>query len=163
MVFSGRLQDTFTPVIAEKLDEFGLQINQHVMLGDRRRSRRYTRYARRGVMDMIVCTGGMSVDPMIEHLKRSATAAQNCYLRCTRASRRYVHAGLYQRRQGSDGASGCVMYANHCLPTSLPSIMSDVQVSPEKLVKYGEGSFVSTAANVIFRMRVWKVRKACNG
>ena len=63
-VYKGRIKDTFTPVIEEKLSEYNVTMISHVlcpddpdvvtkeiesMLEDR--------------IDMIICTGGMSVDP----------------------------------------------------------------------------------------------------
>ncbi len=141
-VFSGRLQDTFTPVIAEKLDEFGLQINQHVILGDD--SEKITAAIRDMLdagMDMIVCTGGMSVDPD----DRTPQAIRNSGTKVVTYGAPVLPGAMFMLAYTSDGRAvmglpGCVMYANRTIfDLVLPSIMSDVQVSPEKLVKYGEG------------------------
>ena len=63
-VFHGRIKDTFTPVIDSKLRAFGLRVDEHRLSDD---GTEHTRAAiaellERG-MDMVLCTGGMSVDP----------------------------------------------------------------------------------------------------
>lgn len=63
-VFLGRIEDTFTPVIAAKLKKFGLTIAEHRLSDD------VTEHTKAAIeelldlgMDIILCTGGMSVDP----------------------------------------------------------------------------------------------------
>ena len=64
-VFYGRIQDTFTPVIEQKLHEFGGSVmTEHVVLND---DHEKITAAIRGMLDkgcdMVLCSGGMSVDP----------------------------------------------------------------------------------------------------
>ena len=63
-VFHNRIQDTFTPVIEAKLKTFGLQIDERRISDD---SKKMTREKISEMLDMscemILCTGGMSVDP----------------------------------------------------------------------------------------------------
>lgn len=63
-VFTGRIKDTFTPVIAAKLKRFGLDVDEHRLSDDKTE---HTRAAIDELLslgaDMIICTGGMSVDP----------------------------------------------------------------------------------------------------
>ena len=63
-VFHGRIKDTFTPVIDSKLRAFGLQVDEHRLSDD---GTEHTRAAIEELlalgMDMVLCTGGMSVDP----------------------------------------------------------------------------------------------------
>lgn len=63
-VFHGRIKDTFTPVIADKLHRFGLSITEHRLSDD---APEHILAAIRELlglgMEMILCTGGMSVDP----------------------------------------------------------------------------------------------------
>lgn len=63
-VFLGRIEDTFTPVLAAKLKAFGLAIAAHRLTDD------VTEHTQAAIeellacgMDIILCTGGMSVDP----------------------------------------------------------------------------------------------------
>ena len=63
-IFHERIQDTFTPVIEAKLKSFGLEINWRRMSDD---SKEMTREKILELLslgaEMIICTGGMSVDP----------------------------------------------------------------------------------------------------
>ncbi len=63
-VYNGLIKDTFTPVIEAKLKKFGLKIDQHRLSDD---GIECTLEKIRELidlgMDMIICTGGMSVDP----------------------------------------------------------------------------------------------------
>ena len=63
-VYKNRIADTFTPVIEEKLAEYGVQMAEHVLCGDdpEQIGEAIRRMLAAG-MDMIICTGGMSVDP----------------------------------------------------------------------------------------------------
>jgi molybdopterin-binding domain protein len=63
-VFHGRIKDTFTPVLDSKLRAFGLRVDEHRLSDD---GTEHTRAAIAELldmgMDMVLCTGGMSVDP----------------------------------------------------------------------------------------------------
>ena len=63
-IFHERIKDTFTPVIEAKLKSFGLQVDQRRLSDD---SKEMTREKISELLDlgctMILCTGGMSVDP----------------------------------------------------------------------------------------------------
>ena len=63
-IFNNRIQDTFTPVIESKLKSFGMQVDERRISDD---SKEMTREKIAELLDMgcemILCTGGMSVDP----------------------------------------------------------------------------------------------------
>ena len=63
-IFHERIQDTFTPVIEAKLKTFGLEVNWRRLSDD---SKEMTRKQISDLLEqgaeMILCTGGMSVDP----------------------------------------------------------------------------------------------------
>lgn len=63
-IFHERIKDTFTPVIEAKLKSFGLQVDERRLSDD---SKEMTREKISELLDlgctMILCTGGMSVDP----------------------------------------------------------------------------------------------------
>lgn len=63
-VFAGRIQDTFTPVIREKLAVFDTEIIDHVIWNDddRKVTASILSMIEKGA-DIVICTGGMSVDP----------------------------------------------------------------------------------------------------
>ena len=60
----GRIKDTFTPVIEEKLKEFDTEIIDHVTWNDddKKVTASILDMIGKGA-DVVVCTGGMSVDP----------------------------------------------------------------------------------------------------
>lgn len=64
-VYYGRIQDTFTPVVEEKLAVYGTELAGHTVLPDD--PDRLTREIHRAVKELgaelVICTGGMSVDP----------------------------------------------------------------------------------------------------
>lgn len=63
-IFHGRIDDTFTPVIAAKLKTFSLQIDAHRVSDDSKDMTREKIFELLNIgMEMILCTGGMSVDP----------------------------------------------------------------------------------------------------
>ena len=63
-IASGRIEDTFTPVLASKLQAFGLRVDEHRISDDKRETTRaHIMELLELGMDMILCTGGMSVDP----------------------------------------------------------------------------------------------------
>ena len=63
-VFHGRITDKFTPVIQQKLAEYGCEMAAHEICDDDDKSitAAINRMLDEGV-EMVVCTGGMSVDP----------------------------------------------------------------------------------------------------
>jgi hypothetical protein len=63
-VLSGRTKDAFTPVIAARLAAFGITVIKSVVTADGTKNiLRGIREVRRGKPDIVICTGGMSVDP----------------------------------------------------------------------------------------------------
>ena len=63
-VFYGRIKDTFTPVIEKKMAEYGITVIGHITVDDsmEKITRAIFQLKEQGA-DVIVCTGGMSVDP----------------------------------------------------------------------------------------------------
>lgn len=63
-IFHGRIEDTFTPVIEAKLKNFGLQVDERRISDDSKEMTREKIFELLNLgMEMILCTGGMSVDP----------------------------------------------------------------------------------------------------
>ena len=63
-VYAGLIEDTFSPVIRRKLAEYGCEVTDHVILDDS--PGKITDAIRQMLdkgLDMVLCTGGMSVDP----------------------------------------------------------------------------------------------------
>ena len=63
-VASGRIQDTFTPILEKKLATYGISMTEHMTVGDGLENVAQAIAAmREKKTDIILCTGGMSVDP----------------------------------------------------------------------------------------------------
>lgn len=63
-VFHGRIKDAFTPVVLDKLAKFGITVTAHKTVGDDSAGIQKAILEVREVSpDLILCTGGMSVDP----------------------------------------------------------------------------------------------------
>lgn len=80
-VFYGRIKDTFTPVIIEKMKSYGAEIHGHILCNDdmEKITAAIMKLKEEGA-DLIVCTGGMSVDQMIRHRARSKIQERESYL-----------------------------------------------------------------------------------
>ena len=63
-VYYGRIEDTFTPVLKEKLEEYNAEVVKHVILDDNHEkiTMNCLQMIDEGI-ELILCTGGMSVDP----------------------------------------------------------------------------------------------------
>ena len=63
-VYKRRIQDKFSPVIKEKLAEYGMEVAMHeICSDDHEQITAVIRAMLDAGMDMVICTGGMSVDP----------------------------------------------------------------------------------------------------
>lgn len=141
-VYHGRIEDTFTDVIKEKLAEFGGKVTEHVILDDN--SEKITLAIKdmlaKGV-DMVVCTGGMSVDPD----DKTPLAIKNSGAKIVSYGAPVLPGAMFLLSYTNDGRavmglSGCVMYAKHTIfDLVLPYIMADIPVTKEKLAEFGEG------------------------
>ena len=63
-VYKGLIKDQFTPIVEKKLETFGIQMTKHVLCNDDTKmiTDAIAEMKEAGV-DLIICTGGMSVDP----------------------------------------------------------------------------------------------------
>ncbi len=152
-VFSGRIADTFTPVIADKLAEFGGTIAKHVILGDdpAKIAEAIGDMLNEG-LDLVICTGGMSVDPD----DRTPLAIKNSGARIVSYGAPVLPGAMFLMAYSPDGRPvmglpGCVMYARRTIfDLVLPSVMADVPVTAERLARYGEGGLCLDCAECRF-------------
>lgn len=144
-VYYGRIKDTFTPVIREKLSEFDTEICAHEICGDDDQAvtRAILAMADQGA-DLVVCTGGMSVDPD----DKTPLAIKNTGARIVSYGAPVLPGAMfllaYLERGGKKttvmGLPGCVMYAKRTVfDLVLPRVMADDEVSGEELASLGEG------------------------
>lgn len=144
-VFSGRIKDTFGPVIIEKFSEFDVQILGQKIVDDNRKeiTDAVLSFIGQGA-DIVVCTGGMSVDPDdntpgaimdtgAEIITYGAPVLPGAMLLMS-----------YYDNQGSKipvvGLPGCVMYAKRTIfDLILPRIMADDIIKKSEIDKLGQG------------------------
>ncbi len=141
-VFHGRIEDSFTPVIGEKFREFDSQIGEHVIIDDNpaRITDAIVGMLERG-MDMVVCTGGMSVDPD----DRTPLAIRNSGARVVSYGAPVLPGSMFMLAYAPDGRPvmglpGCVMYEKRTVfDLVLPYLMADLPVTAEHLAGLGQG------------------------
>ena len=142
-VYFGRIQDTFTPVIIEKVQEYGCTIMGHELSNDdhERITGCINKLIAEGA-EMVICTGGMSVDPD----DRTPLAIRNTgaeiisYGSPVLPGAMFLLSYLGEKRIPIIGVPGCVMYAKRTVfDLVLPRLFADDPVSAEDLALLGEG------------------------
>ena len=148
-VFYGRIKDTFTPVIEGKLAEFDTEIIDHVTWNDddTKVTASILDMIHNGA-DIVVCTGGMSVDPDDKTpLAIKNTGADIVSYGAPVLPGAMFMLAYYQVTEGDDprtvaimGLPGCVMYAKRTIfDLVLPRVMADDKVTAEELAALGPG------------------------
>ena len=144
-VYYGRIQDTFTPVIEEKFAEYGAEVIGHETWNDddQKVTAAILRLIEAGA-DVVVCTGGMSVDPD----DKTPLAIKNTGARIVSYGAPVLPGAMFllayyesgERTVPVMGLPGCVMYAKRTIfDLVLPRIMADDPVSAKELASLGEG------------------------
>lgn len=141
-IFHKRIKDEFSPVIIEKFGEYGAEMAAHVVLDDD--NEKITAAIDRMLddgLDMVVCTGGMSVDPddktplAIKNSRASIVSYGAPVLPGAMFLLAYADGG-----RPVMGLPGCAMYARRTiLDLVLPSLIADVPISASWLSRLGEG------------------------
>lgn len=148
-VFCGRIKDTFTPVIEGKLAEFDTEIIDHVTWNDddTKVTTSILDMIHKGA-DIVVCTGGMSVDPDDKTpLAIKNTGADIVSYGAPVLPGAMFMLAYYQVTEGDNprtvaimGLPGCVMYAKRTIfDLVLPRVMADDKVTAEELAALGLG------------------------
>ena len=140
-VYHGRIKDTFTPVVQSKLEAYGLTMKEHAMCDDDDRmvTAAILDMKAKGC-DMIVCTGGMSVDPD----DKTPLAIKNTGARIVTYGAPLLPGAMFLLAylDGTPvlGLPGCVMYAaSTVFDVVLPRIVARDEITAEELADLGEG------------------------
>ena len=138
----GLIQDAFTPVLVDKLAEYGCEMAAHAVCGDDADeiTAAIAKMADEGA-ELILCTGGMSVDPddRTPLAIRNAGAAIVSYGAPVLPGAMFLMAYLPDGRPVC-GLPGCVMYAKRTIfDLVLPRLLADVPVTPQWLAGLGHG------------------------
>ena len=141
-VKKGLIQDAFTPVLVDKLAEYGCELAAHAVCGDDADeiTAAIAKMADEGA-ELILCTGGMSVDPddRTPLAIRNAGAAIVSYGAPVLPGAMFLMAYLPDGRPVC-GLPGCVMYVKRTIfDLVLPRLLADVPVTPQWLAGLGHG------------------------
>ncbi len=141
-VFHGRIQDTFTPVIAEKLSEYDAEIIGHEVSDDDHThiTACIQKLIGQGA-DMVICTGGMSVDPD----DKTPLAIRNFGAEVVTYGAPVLPGAMfllayYEGNIPVMGLPGCVMYAKRTIfDLVLSRVMAGEILEKKDLDILGEG------------------------
>lgn len=141
-VFYGRIQDTFTPVLQEKLGEFGCEMIAHETVNDEHEqiTAAVNAMLAQGC-EMVFCTGGMSVDPD----DKTPLAIRNTGAEVVAYGAPVLPGAMFLVAYTRDGRPvcglpGCVMYSKRTIfDLVLPRLLADVPVTAQWLAGLGHG------------------------
>lgn len=144
-VKQGRIEDKFSPVIERKLKPFGITVESCVYPGDDKDCIiEAIHHACAQGVDLIVCTGGMSVDP--DDKTPGAIRAAGTEVVTYGAPVLPGSMMLLGYLTSSDkrvcvlGLPGCVMYSKATIfDRILPRVAADITLTREDFVHMGEG------------------------
>ena len=141
-VYKGRIQDTFTPVIVEKLKAFGARMELHRVVPDEKeRIEAAIRELKEAGMELIVCTGGMSMVPYdLTFVAIRESGARIVTYGAPVLPGAMFLLGYFEDGTPVMGLPGCVMYARATIfDMILPRVLADVPVTKADIVKLGNG------------------------
>jgi molybdenum cofactor synthesis domain-containing protein len=141
-VFHGRIEDAFTPVLVNKLAFYGIEMTEHVTVDDAlEHILSAIREMRQKNVDLILCTGGMSVDPD----DNTPGAIKESGARIVTYGAPVLPGAMFLLGYFEDsmpilGLPGCVMYAAATIfDLAMPRIAAGVEMSKNDFVQMGEG------------------------
>ncbi|MBD5160935.1 MAG: molybdopterin-binding protein [Oscillibacter sp.] len=141
-VAGGLIQDAFTPVVEKKLAAFGVETVRTCKPGDdMERITREILAAKDAGVDLILCTGGMSVDPddRTPGAIKASGAGIVTYGAPVLPGAMFL-LGYFEDGTPVMGLPGCVMYAKSTIfDLVLPRIVAGVPVTREEIAGMGEG------------------------
>lgn len=144
-VRKGLIKDTFTPVLREKLDEYACSVVGQTTPGDDRKqiTEDILNFIREGA-DLVICSGGMSVDPD----DRTPGAIKDTGAEIVTYGAPVLPGAMlllaYYKTEDRTvpilGLPGCVMYAKRTVfDLILPRVMADDRICAKEISAYGEG------------------------
>ena len=141
-VFHGRIQDAFTPAVEKKLNTYGIEMTEHVTVDDGLENiRAAIAEMRTKDVELILCTGGMSVDPddNTPGAMKQSGARIVTYGAPVLPGAMFL-LGYYEDGMPVMGLPGCVMYAKATIfDLALPRIAAGVEMTRDDFVDMGEG------------------------
>ena len=140
-VYYHRIEDTFTPVIKEKLAEYDTEvIGQEICNDDHEKiTKAILSFIERGA-DLVLCTGGMSVDPD----DKTPLAIKNTGAEIVSYGAPVLPGAMFLLSYKGDvpivGLPGCVMYSRRTIfYVVLPRLLAKDLITSDELALLGEG------------------------
>ncbi len=141
-VYYGRIKDTFTPVVAEKLEQYGIKVTDHILVNDEMEKIRdaILELKDRGC-ELIIATGGMSVDPD----DQTPGAMKQTGARIVSYGAPVLPGAMFCLAYFEDGTPvmglpGCVMYAKSTIfDLMLPRAAAKVPIKRKDITVLGHG------------------------
>jgi molybdenum cofactor synthesis domain-containing protein len=141
-VSKGRIEDAFGPAILSKLSEYDTEVIGQKFPGDDKEEivKAIHSFIEEGA-DMVLCTGGMSVDPD----DRTPGAIKDAGVEIVSYGAPVLPGamflmGYYDGNIPVMGLPGCVMYAGRTIfDLVLPRVLAGDKIKAEDLSTYGEG------------------------
>ena len=141
-VFHGRIKDTFSPVVIEKMAEYGCELMGHeISDDDHERITACIHKLLDAGAEMVLCTGGMSVDPD----DKTPLAIKNTGANIISYGAPVLPGAMFLLSYMEDGRPvcglpGCVMYARRSIfDIVLPFLLCDEPVTEHMLAGLGNG------------------------
>lgn len=141
-VYKGRIKDAFLPVMEEKLGYYGSEIIRQVILPDDKEmiSENIIKAIEEDKVDVVICTGGMSVDPD----DVTPSAIKDCNGEIVTYGAPVLPGAMfllaYYKNTPILGVPSCAMYAKRTiLDLVLPRILADEKLTFEDIASYGNG------------------------
>ncbi|MBE6050490.1 MAG: molybdopterin-binding protein [Clostridium sp.] len=141
-VYHKRIKDTFTPVIINKLKNYHIEVVHHIIVDDDSEMivNAIKECKEKGV-DMIICTGGMSVDPddLTPSSIRKSGANIVTYGAPVLPGTMFL-LGYFDDETPIMGLPGCVMYSKATIfDLILPRVAAGVKISKKDIARMGHG------------------------
>lgn len=140
-VYHGRIKDAFGPVVKKKIEAYGGElIDQVILPDDKERITEAVKSALNSGAEMIVCTGGMSVDPddVTPTAIKESGAELVTYGSPVLPGAMFLLA--YHNNIPIVGLPGCVMYSKRTVfDLVLPRILADERLSFRDIAELGHG------------------------
>lgn len=152
-VYYGRIEDTFTPVVEEKLAEYEVSLVGHEISSDNPEmiEEKIHILLEKGA-DMIICTGGMSVDPD----DKTPAAIRKIAANVVTYGAPVLPGAMFLLAYTKDdipilGLPGCVMYARRTIfDLVLPRLVAGEKLQKEDFEQLGEGGLCLSCQNCTF-------------
>jgi len=141
-VYKGLIKDSFTPVVEKKLNDVGIQMTEHALCNDDLSMiEEAIGGMREAGVDLICCTGGMSVDPDDKTpgaIKASGTEVVTYGAPTLPGA--MLCLGYFKDGTPILGLPGCVMYAKATIfDLLLPRIAAGIPITKADIVSLGHG------------------------